>query len=283
MKRALPTTSQRPFRKKTSSLFSISTIQDDSEGNEPASIEKSTNSSPATSRSNSSVALDLLVHDEDDEPDHEEDHLSIFRPKVLLQCIGIDTGSGTAKRNVLPSVTPLSCTDDENEDSCSGIGIAKPKQQQAAAVSLLQTAATFLPTDGRPPKCQQKAKKASTCSQEDTTCKIVTDETKKKDEEGDFRTGLVFEAGADHFDRHNRLHKERPLRITSIREALQKSKSEVFARCCVLGDEEKSSSTYNATATTTSASQFLEDEDYLRAHLPGYMKRYVSKSYVCVV
>ncbi len=278
MKRALPTTSQSPLRKKASSLFSISAIQDDNEGNEPTRIEKSANSSRATSRSSSSFGLNLLVHDDDDdEPDQDEDQPPIFRPKVLLQCIGLDTSTRSARGNVVPSVTPLSCTDDENEDSCSGYGIAKPRQHQAAAASLLQTAANFHPTDQRPPKHHQKAAEACTwCEEDTTTFKIVTDEKKKKDQVGDFRTGLVFEAGADHFDRHNRLHKERPLRITSIREALQKSKGEVFARCCVLGDEEEASSTHNPTATTTSASQFLDDEDYLRVHLPGYMQRYVS-------
>ena len=72
------------------------------------------------------------------------------------------------------------------------------------------------------------------------------------------RTGIVHEAGAGHFDRSNRLHKERMERVLSIVEALENDT--LLDRCHSLGSE-------------PAAVDFLEDQDYLRVHLPGYMQR----------
>lgn len=77
----------------------------------------------------------------------------------------------------------------------------------------------------------------------------------------DLRTGIIFECGSRHFDRKSPLHKERPLRITSIMEALENSEEDLYDRCCVLDSD------------STEAQSFLDDEDYLRVHLPGYMQR----------
>jgi hypothetical protein len=93
--------------------------------------------------------------------------------------------------------------------------------------------------------------------------KIGLEELTLEESEGDLRTGIVVESGSKHFDRQNRLHKERPLRVTSIIEALEKSEGDLYQRCCILGD-----------AASESAKYFLDDdEDYLRVHLPGYMQR----------
>jgi hypothetical protein len=88
-------------------------------------------------------------------------------------------------------------------------------------------------------------------------------EAKPVEEPGDLRTGIVVEAGAKHFDRHNRMHKERPMRVTSIMDALHKSD---IQKKCVLLD--------NGVKDSSPEQDFLEDEDYLQVHLPGYMKRY---------
>ena len=89
----------------------------------------------------------------------------------------------------------------------------------------------------------------------------VGSNAKGKSTTGDFfKTGLVFEAGSKHFDRSNRFHKERPTRITSILKSLQASS--IWDRCHVLEQSE-----------SANATKFLNDEDYLRVHLPGYMKR----------
>jgi hypothetical protein len=89
----------------------------------------------------------------------------------------------------------------------------------------------------------------------------VNESSKTNDD--DLRTGIVFEEGAKHFDRHNRFHKERPIRITSIMQALKTSEDGEWDRCHILGEE----------SSTELATKFLDDEDYLRVHLPGYMKR----------
>jgi histone deacetylase 6 len=81
--------------------------------------------------------------------------------------------------------------------------------------------------------------------------------------EGDLKTGIVAESGSKHFDRHNRLHKERPLRVTSIMEALKNSPDDLAARCRMLGN----------TASELAQTFLQDDEDYLRVHLPGYIQR----------
>ena len=86
----------------------------------------------------------------------------------------------------------------------------------------------------------------------------VTNET------DDYRTGLVFEPGSQHFDRGNRFHQERPQRVTSILEALRADGT--MQRCTTLLDD-------GTTTPSTIIDNFLNDEDYFRVHLPGYMQR----------
>jgi hypothetical protein len=86
------------------------------------------------------------------------------------------------------------------------------------------------------------------------------------------KTGIVQEDGALHFDRHNRLHKERPARVTSIMQALESSS--LLGHCCTLRSRPNSNDKY-VENDSNAAMHFLNDEDYLRVHLPGYMQRYV--------
>lgn len=88
-------------------------------------------------------------------------------------------------------------------------------------------------------------------------------ETKAIQQSEDLRTGIVFEAGSKHFDRHNRLHKERPVRVTSIMDALEKSS--IQGKYMLLED--------NVDDSSSPEKLFLDDDDYLQVHLPGYMKR----------
>jgi hypothetical protein len=98
----------------------------------------------------------------------------------------------------------------------------------------------------------------------DVSTKLGLEEITLEESKGDLRTGIVAESGAKHNNDHqNRFHKERPQRVTSIIEALEKSEFDLYQRCCILGD-----------ATNNPAKSFLDDdEDYLRVHLPGYMQR----------
>jgi len=83
----------------------------------------------------------------------------------------------------------------------------------------------------------------------------------------DCKTGLVFEASLQHYDRHNRFHQERPIRITSIQDAL--IKSGLYRRCFKLEERNLSSKNNNLSAEM----RFLNDNDFLRVHLPGYIQR----------
>ena len=95
------------------------------------------------------------------------------------------------------------------------------------------------------------------------TTKLGLEEITLEESTGDLRTGIIAESGSKHNDRQNRFHKERPQRVTSIIEALEKSEGDLYQRCCILGD-----------AASDPAKSFLDDdEDYLRVHLPGYMQR----------
>lgn len=108
----------------------------------------------------------------------------------------------------------------------------------------------------------------------------------------DHQTGLVFESGSKHFDRHNRLHKERPSRITSVYEHLFKSDGDTeqtfHERCRLLltdrdgdwgrGDVEMkmvSDEEGGRRGRKRLEELWLDDDDYLRVHLPGYMQRCV--------
>lgn len=69
-----------------------------------------------------------------------------------------------------------------------------------------------------------------------------------------YQTGLVIESGNLHYDRSNRLHKERPLRIETVVETLKREG--VYDQCIPLKDRIQ-----------------LEDEDYYQTHMYGYMYR----------
>lgn len=87
------------------------------------------------------------------------------------------------------------------------------------------------------------------------------------------RTGLVFESGLDHFDRHNKLHKERPSRIQAVEDYLKNIKKmdgekSLPDRCQLL----KSCGWFQDDVDEKSEGLWLSDYDYLRVHLPGYMQ-----------
>ena len=145
----------------------------------------------------------------------------------------------------------------------------------------------------------------------DPSCKNDVQPGRRSNDGGDRRTGLVFESGSKHFDRHNRFHKERPIRVESVRNHLLKAKKEesptvtaavpteplegrraIRERCVLLAGSEDRGGDGNggdrgacgedtriATASTTTSplktpeEAWLADEDFLRVHLPGYMQR----------
>jgi acetoin utilization deacetylase AcuC-like enzyme len=115
--------------------------------------------------------------------------------------------------------------------------------------------------------------------------------------------GLVIEDGAQHYDRTNKFQRERPARITAVQAALHSSG--LLQQCRVY--EKKSNDNYVASSSATrirapstgrtqedddeeeekgaaaanEVGYSLEDSDFLRVHLPGYMKRCVLASSLC--
>jgi histone deacetylase 6 len=89
----------------------------------------------------------------------------------------------------------------------------------------------------------------------------------------EMRTGLVFEEAPGHVHRRNSRHRERPERITAIRIALETAG--LLERCTevvtTINVDSKSDNSHNND--DDDGLQFLNDHDFLRVHLPGYMKR----------
>jgi hypothetical protein len=75
-------------------------------------------------------------------------------------------------------------------------------------------------------------------------------------------TGLVHEASSGHYDKSNPYHKEKPSRVLSVMDALENGQDWILERCRSLG-----------STASDDAVKFLDDEDYMRVHLPGYMQR----------
>jgi hypothetical protein len=196
MKRGLESEPSLPLKRRSSSLFSISSIQDEDEQEE----KQEPNLKPAA------LSNDI-----------SSSNLSLKHRSALVS----------------PTATPppgsSAAADDDSSSSEEGLFI----EETSSKPLHLQSSETVLPptevqTQNAPP--------------------------------GDHRTGVIFEDGARHFDRHNRLHKERPIRVQSIQEALEKN--QIISRC-------------KPVEPLESAANFLNDDDYLRVHLPGYMQRYV--------
>jgi hypothetical protein len=225
-----------PMKKRTSSLFSINTIHES---------ENDKSSSNCNSASSSTVGLDLMAKD-------ESQSTSTTVLKTLLEKGTSSQDTKAVSAPPLSSTEDSSCTEDEQDDTMS------------------LTNGSFIKPSLTTMNCQRAANKRTDAN----VVKEVICEPKEEHQNGkcnhinDLRSGIVFEAGFSHFDPHNRLHKERPIRITSIMEHLKKGGNDIYSRCCVLGEEDDS-----RMSPTQSAIDFLEDEDYLRVHLPGYMKR----------
>ena len=81
---------------------------------------------------------------------------------------------------------------------------------------------------------------------------------------GDYKTGIVFEDSRLHVDSRNRFHPERPLRVTTIRDALVEAG--IHERCALFECEQE-------LPPQSSELSFLSNDDFLRVHLPGYLQR----------
>ncbi|CAB9499185.1 Histone deacetylase 10 [Seminavis robusta] len=172
-------------------------------------------------------------------------------PMIDAVCVGVSNSSCSSKKRAFSeALVPMSSTTAINSTICS----SAVEEDYATVVNL---------------KKKKKIKGSVSPTTSSTCTTSVEEELATNDnQDKDNQTGLTFESGALHVDSRNRLHRERPTRILAIRTALENAPNNLWARCQLLDD-----SNDTTTGTTSQAVDFLNDEDYLRVHLPGYMKR----------
>lgn len=167
-------------------------------------------------------------------------------------------------------------------NTIKNVSLQPSTQECMAAMShCLPCSTTFLPN--KSVKDLQKLKQFDQMERRsvvDTTTIIETNPKNERRNSCDNHTGLVFESGSMHFDRHNRFHKERPLRITSVHDHLSKlkpggddSNKSILERCHLLESRENRGENRGENVNETPEDLWLDDDDYLRVHLPGYMQR----------
>lgn len=296
MKRTIDVTAtaNRSLKRVNSSLFSIATLVDD-ENNSDSNQAKAM-ACRETTREKSSIILhvgggnatedgETMASTSAEETEDAKRCSSMStttasaaaatsseqKPKGnLLEIVGVNILNASLKAPVIPLEDEggESPTDDAVSSSCSSSGfyvgdddsVQETEHQQEVAVD---------------PPCLPCTKNTEEFQIKGPAEDAVTETTTNKPT-ADHRTGLIFEAGLHHFDRHNRFHKERPLRVTSVHEYLMKAKSSsdsendgertIFERCRLMGGEEEGD-------TKSPEELWLDNDDYLRVHLPGYMQR----------
>uniref|UniRef100_A0A7S4UW91 histone deacetylase n=1 Tax=Ditylum brightwellii TaxID=49249 RepID=A0A7S4UW91_9STRA len=218
----------RQLKRANSSLFSISTIVEDNQDSHPHPLHER-----------------ILNHGNDEDaltppPSDDANREKIFKGNKQHDTVKRSTANNS------PSLddTEVSSSDgfyiDEDDDESNDRFLSPPSTNAVATPSSSNPTQNIITT----------------------TAKTASVETEAK-VDSDFRTGIVFESGEAHYDRYNKLHKERPLRVTSVRDHLLNGN--VGKRCVVLN--------YCGEKRQCPERDWLEDDDYLRVHLPGYMKR----------
>ena len=233
---------RRPIKRSNSSLFSIATLVDVVDNDNTTDISRLMDAGGAKSPKG------LLLDDDNNNNEEEEvdndviQHSSSFLP---MNCSNDDGGGGG--NDDATTTMP----DDAISSSCSSSDVEQ----------------------------QPNARKMAAGIQQHTSNKSLPDIIK-----GDNRTGLIFEAGSKHFDRHNRMHKERAIRVTAVQDyLLAKAKSKVYdneqtiyERCQLLQRHARDDDDVDRREESNSKTPeelYLDDHDYLRVHLPGYMQR----------
>ena len=236
---------RRPIKRSNSSLFSIATLVDVVDNDNTTDISRLMDGGGA--KSPKGLLLDDDNNNDDNSNEEEEEvdndsiqHSSSFLP---INC-GNDNDDGGGNDGAIDDAI-----DDAISSSCSSSDV---EQQPDATV------------DGDLPGIH-------------TSNKSLPDIIK-----GDNRTGLIFEAGSKHFDRHNRMHKERAIRVTAVQDyLLAKAKSKVddneqtiYERCQLLQRHARDNVDRREESNSKTPEElYLDDHDYLRVHLPGYMQR----------
>ena len=305
----------RPLKRSNSSLFSIATMVDIADDcNDPnltdASITRLMGGGEGGAQS--SKGLLLVDNNNNDNIDEEEVEFSTSRMSDPYPTLNNAKAPSSLKAS---SFLPLDCSDDDAapdndiSSSCSSSDLeqdddsnvdnilCKSIQENEDGVSstdLPQLITKSLPSTNSKGNVQALPAKSagvvapSQCLPRDPSTIEKGENTQDNMQpitSYDNKTGVVFESGSKHFDRHNRFHKERPIRITAIQDYLTNAKSTVdnektiLERCHLMqshGDGEKDDDADTAAVSNsgkTPEEMWLDDHDYLRVHLPGYMQR----------
>lgn len=242
MKRSLQSEPHLPLKRRSSSLFSISTLLDDEkrEDEELLLSPRTFESRQSKSTTNGKTAIGILKHSQSALACHAPSSQSTDPPTSEDEESCHDDGGFFIEGDLTPTSSPLLSRKEMIIDEISEI----------PASEIIHDINDIDENDDRGAESVVEGIKVATRGTH-----LVG---------GRCRTGIVHEDGARHFDHRNRYHKERPIRVTSIMEAL--ASNGVLPKCC---------STYSQAddEVSTSATDFLNDEDYLRVHLPGYMQR----------
>lgn len=232
---------RRPIKRSNSSLFSIATLVDVVDNDNTTDISRLMDGGGAKSPKGLLLDDDNNNDDNSNEEEEEVDNDSIQHSSSFLP---IDCSNNDDDATV-------TMPDDAISSSCSSSDVEQ----------------------------QPNARKMAAGIQQHTSNKSLPDIIK-----GDNRTGLIFEAGSKHFDRHNRMHKERAIRVTAVHDyLLAKAKSKVYdnektiyERCQLLQRHARDDDDVDRREESNSKTPeelYLDDHDYLRVHLPGYMQR----------
>ena len=241
---------RRPIKRSNSSLFSIATLVDVVDNDNTTDISRLMDGGGAKSPKGLLLDDDNNNDDNSNEEEVEVDNDSIQHSSSFLP---IDCSNNDDDATV-------TMPDDAISSSCSSSDVEQ--QPDAATV------------DGDNIICIGKM---AAGIQQHTSNKSLPDIIK-----GDNRTGLIFEAGSKHFDRHNRMHKERAIRVTAVQDyLLAKAKSKVYdneqtiyERCQLLQRHARDNVDRREESNSKTPEElYLDDHDYLRVHLPGYMQR----------
>ena len=298
MKRAVTSEAAngRCLKRANSSLFSISTLveQDDPANNSTDSLSGLLGGGAGDNSSKGG----LLLVDNDDMDADEEDASATYATLKASGLVPLDCSDDEAPPDDAVSSSCSSSEIDDQVDDNNDTTVKTIQQEKAQIDPALDQSVASSRNCGLPALLEKKSSSidekesnqsllttsgidsASQCMpcEPPTTVKVQLKKQAQKITSEDHKTGLVFEAGSKHYDRHNRFHKERPLRITAVQDYLSKAKpvndneKTVFDRCHLL-DSRGGKDVEGGNENKSPEELFLDDHDYLRVHLPGYMQR----------
>mmetsp|Transcript_5366 Transcript_5366/g.12190 ORF Transcript_5366/g.12190 Transcript_5366/m.12190 type:complete len:596 (-) Transcript_5366:175-1962(-) len=273
----------RCLKRANSSLFSIATLVDDDPNPETETIARLIEGGKS---SNNLLLVDTAAAKEDTDISTTYSTLKVSG-LVPLDCSSDHNAEPDDAVSSSCSSSELDEQEDNNKVVCKSIhdekeltdnALTKHADGQRRSCDPQVLLGTSLPdiiseeTNQALPTSSSGMAASSQClpCEPSTTGKVECKKEIQATQSYDNRTGLIFESGTKHFDRHNRFHKERPLRITAVHDYLANAKpaddeKTIFERCRLMegrGGEDD-----------VTAKLWLDDHDYLRVHLPGYMQR----------